>query len=347
MRRSLSFACLALGACARLFGLNPVGVDDRDGDRIPDVLDNCPNKPNIDQSDIDGDGVGDACQGCQSPSGLDDDGDGIPNECDGCDNRGPDLNHDSVPDACETLNDAGMIVINPGDASTCAQCQTCVLGPAHDEDGDTFADACDPCAPFPAASWNTVDINPDTDGDGVGDLCDTSSGLPSRQLFEPFATPNQTWLDDGGTWTVVNDELRITPGTAAHSRSLGVGVGDFVVRTQVALAGIAAAGVSVAHHTNGTTDAFFACEVGVGPFGAVEVRLGQKPGTMILATIQAAATYSISLEYTKEAIACSANGQGRKVANPSPNADPWIASVTASGASPIAFKWYQFVTDTY
>lgn len=347
MRRSLLFACLALSACARLFGLNPVGVDDRDGDRVPDGLDNCPDKANIDQSDIDGDGIGDACQGCQSPSGLDDDSDGIPNECDGCDNRGPDLNHDSVPDACETLNDAGMIVIGPVDASTCAQCQTCVLGPAHDEDGDTLADACDSCPPFPSAPSTTVDINTDTDGDGIADRCDTSSGHASHQLFEPFATPNQTWLDDGGTWTVVNDELRITPGPAAHSRSLGVGVGDFVARTQVTLAGTGAAGVSVAHHTNGATDAFFACEVAAGPFGSVDVRLGQLAGTQILATIQPAATYSISLEYTKEYVVCTANGQGSKVSNLSPNSDPWIASVTASGSSPIAFQWYQFVTDTY
>lgn len=35
---------------------------DQDADSIPDYLDNCPNIPNIDQADIDNNGVGDACQ---------------------------------------------------------------------------------------------------------------------------------------------------------------------------------------------------------------------------------------------------------------------------------------------
>jgi hypothetical protein len=37
------------------------GVLDTDGDEIPDPCDNCPAVMNVDQSDIDGDGVGDAC----------------------------------------------------------------------------------------------------------------------------------------------------------------------------------------------------------------------------------------------------------------------------------------------
>lgn len=36
-------------------------LDDRDGDRIPNDEDNCPETPNPTQSDRDGDGVGDAC----------------------------------------------------------------------------------------------------------------------------------------------------------------------------------------------------------------------------------------------------------------------------------------------
>jgi cysteine-rich repeat protein len=38
-----------------------VALHDLDGDGVPDVLDNCPTVPNPDQSDIDHDGVGDAC----------------------------------------------------------------------------------------------------------------------------------------------------------------------------------------------------------------------------------------------------------------------------------------------
>jgi len=45
---------------------------DSDGDGIPDLLDNCPNVPNPDQADTNGNGIGDACD-------PDIDGDGLPN----------------------------------------------------------------------------------------------------------------------------------------------------------------------------------------------------------------------------------------------------------------------------
>jgi hypothetical protein len=47
---------------------------DRDGDAVPDDLDNCPETPNADQADVDADGVGDACDNCPdvpNPSQLD------------------------------------------------------------------------------------------------------------------------------------------------------------------------------------------------------------------------------------------------------------------------------------
>ncbi|MHB8634327.1 MAG: thrombospondin type 3 repeat-containing protein [Thermoplasmatota archaeon] len=46
------------------------GMEDRDGDGVPDQKDNCPSVYNPDQSDIDGDGIGDVCD-------SDMDGDGI------------------------------------------------------------------------------------------------------------------------------------------------------------------------------------------------------------------------------------------------------------------------------
>ncbi len=43
---------------------------DSDGDGIPDDVDNCPNTPNPDQHDGNGDGIGDACEACGIPTGV-------------------------------------------------------------------------------------------------------------------------------------------------------------------------------------------------------------------------------------------------------------------------------------
>jgi hypothetical protein len=75
--RPLAFALLVV-ACGRVdFGAKPRALDatsidtpitidapaghDEDGDGIPDVIDNCPHIANVDQADMDGDHVGDAC----------------------------------------------------------------------------------------------------------------------------------------------------------------------------------------------------------------------------------------------------------------------------------------------
>ena len=60
-------------------GVCTVAPDDGDGDGVPDPDDNCPETPNADQADLDGDGVGDACD-----TDADYDGYAAPGDCDPC-----------------------------------------------------------------------------------------------------------------------------------------------------------------------------------------------------------------------------------------------------------------------
>jgi hypothetical protein len=79
-------------------------TSDLDEDGVADGIDNCPSEPNPDQADVDGNGVGDACDEVVLPP-ADDDGDGVPNVTDNC-----------------------TFVVNPDQA---------------DSDGDGFGDPCD------------------------------------------------------------------------------------------------------------------------------------------------------------------------------------------------------------
>ena len=118
--------------------------DDADNDGIVDSEDNCPLVSNPNQTDSDGDGIGDACD---DSNGNDTDGDGIENDVDNCPNT-PNANQadsdgDGVGDACDDSNN-------------------------NDTDGDGIENDVDNCPNTPNAN------QADSDGDGIGDACDDS-----------------------------------------------------------------------------------------------------------------------------------------------------------------------------
>lgn len=142
---------------------------DSDWDGVPDSADNCPGISNRDQSDVDADGIGDACAetcdgaaGCRTTAGP-------PAPRSQAAHRDQDL--DGVPDArdaCATTPDADQANLD-GD----------LYGDACDSDADgdgvldrsaagLFADNC-PGTPNPSQA--------DADEDGLGDACDVAGSL--------------------------------------------------------------------------------------------------------------------------------------------------------------------------
>ena len=124
-------------------GTEPVdiGIDtDRDSDGIENDADNCPDTANANQSDLDDDGIGDACE-------ADTDEDGVIDDVDQCPETDPGLDTDANGCADNQLDTDGDGVTN--DLDNC---------PATPEDTPVQPDGCP--------------TGEDSDGDGIGDAQD-------------------------------------------------------------------------------------------------------------------------------------------------------------------------------
>ena len=199
-----AFLCLvALAGCSAVFDLSLAENGDLDRDGVPTSRDNCPDLYNPDQSNIDGDAFGDACDACDQSDSPDVDMDGIPDACDGCVGTGVDGDMNGIDDGCELCQGNGTDSDADGVDDNCDHC---AAGPEHDEDRDGLMDACDNC-PHVASPDQT-----DGDGDHVGDVCDPSS-TGSIMYFDPFTTEDPSWFVEGDGWVLdpVLDEYVVTP----------------------------------------------------------------------------------------------------------------------------------------
>jgi len=122
---------------------------DTDGDGTPDCYDNCSNRYNTSQSDLDGDGIGDSCD-------YDVDGDGLPNDAD------PDMDGDGLPNDVDPDLDGDGYLDKVFDEATGTYLP---LISYPKDDIENYDESVDNCPDTPNADQR------DIDGDGVGDDC--------------------------------------------------------------------------------------------------------------------------------------------------------------------------------
>jgi cysteine-rich repeat protein len=152
-----------------------VAAADSDGDALVDPLDNCPAKANVDQADLDQDGIGDACDLATCSDGVQayqegcDDGNLVPG--DGCDAS---CRHEGIACGDGHDDDGDGLTDYPQDSGCANASDTSERGPSRqcddglDNDGDGLVDyPSDPgCALAIGIEAPACNDGLDNDGDG-------------------------------------------------------------------------------------------------------------------------------------------------------------------------------------
>jgi len=167
-------------------------ANDVDGDGLCAGDDNCPLVANLGQDDIDGDGVGNACDA---------------EECDGKDNDGDWSTDEGMPDQDKD--------------GTCDAIDKYPTDPDDDLDHDGLCAGADNCANVSNAG------QADTDGDGWGDACDLDSSSVSCGASAPLSQPGAVPLPSDLKLTdLVTDPVRqvvyasVPPGVSSWANNV-------------------------------------------------------------------------------------------------------------------------------
>ena len=206
--------------------------DDPDSDGLCSTGDNCPNQANLDQSDGDVDGLGDACDACPVDPQNDVDADGVCGDIDNCplhtNNDQFDADSDGTGDACDGCP-SDPVKIDPG---------ACGCGTPDDEDADSDTYLCDVDCDDTNAS-----IHPgatETICDGLDNDCDAgSSDAPDLDgdLFDAcgsadISNPDGRETDCDDSNLTVNPSVTEVCGDSVDNNCDGTidddGIGGFV-----------------------------------------------------------------------------------------------------------------------